>query len=829
MFRAAVTNENQLAIENVMQSVQQIVDDPDAQVRSDLVEQLPHVAMICQEAPHLFGDVLHSHLLGIIVKYLRDADNQVRQTAQAAVLALLKRGLLDNNTIEIEICPVVEFLSYMSPDFLSSGISLMSKMAPLIGAQLTEKVFLDRYIALCKDGAFYVRKTCATHFAELCAAVGRKALFRRLFPAFIDLCCDSVWGVRKACVDVMMPVSCCVTIQHRRLLLADILATHLNDDSKWVRTSAFQILGPFISTFAQQFTEVTYNQHGELVFTSQQDNHLSIRYSYEGIFPTKCAVRSPMCDTEDYNPKDSFTSSVIIQKPTMNNVEGCNNFTEDAQSLKDYLSIIRTNKLKPVNKDLDDTDDTEKYNPFFYYYIPPVLPLDDELVKAAIKSAMEKRVEKNSSDEVLTVDSTSGNNSEFTSIGPNAEKHSDVSSQAKTNAEEFDDARKSNDDDLSLPASQIESELLNDTLDIANLSMDKSSPDAKILNKKKESKSNGQEIVPRELVDYFLSMAEPEECSEMTAEFPHYCAFSFPAVALTLGRENWPYLKKAYQSLAGAAQWKVRRTLASSIHEIAIIVGEELAATDLVPIYDGFIKDLDEVRIGVLKHLAKFLKILKPADRCRYLPRLNDFLATDNEWNWRFREELATQLLEAVTLFSPSDVAQHIAPLSLQLLIDKVAAVRTVALSLVTEIVSHLSTDEPLVAALIHELKYTLAINARKWINRQTYALVCAQLIANNAITGEKFCEDMLPSLFNLSLDKVPNVRLAVARTLSKNVITMGSDWLGAQCTEEVEKKLKQMCLDPDRDVRILAGGDEYPSVGPLLQNKTEQSRNIFF
>lgn len=37
--------------------------------------------------------------------------------------------------------------------------------------------------------------------------------------------------------------------------------------------SAFQILGPFISTFAKQFTEVTYNQNGELIFTSTQDNY----------------------------------------------------------------------------------------------------------------------------------------------------------------------------------------------------------------------------------------------------------------------------------------------------------------------------------------------------------------------------------------------------------------------------------------------------------------------------------------------------------------------------------------------------------------------------
>lgn len=35
------------------------------------------MAMICQGAPHLFGDVLHDHLLGMITTYLRDSDNQV--------------------------------------------------------------------------------------------------------------------------------------------------------------------------------------------------------------------------------------------------------------------------------------------------------------------------------------------------------------------------------------------------------------------------------------------------------------------------------------------------------------------------------------------------------------------------------------------------------------------------------------------------------------------------------------------------------------------------------------------------------------------------------
>lgn len=40
-----------------------------------------------------------------------------------------------------------------------------------------------------------------------------------------------------------------------------------------------------------------------------------------------------------------------------------------------------------------------------------------------------------------------------------------------------------------------------------------------------------------------------------------------------------------------------------------MILGDQLTAADLVPIFNGFLKDLDEVRVGVLKHLYDFLKV----------------------------------------------------------------------------------------------------------------------------------------------------------------------------------------------------------------------------
>jgi serine/threonine-protein phosphatase 4 regulatory subunit 1 len=78
------------------------------------------------------------------------------------------------------------------------------------------------------------------------------------------------------------------------------------------------------------------------------------------------------------------------------------------------------------------------------------------------------------------------------------------------------------------------------------------------------------------------------------------------------------------------------------------------------------------------------LQLLRPPDRNLYLPRLSEFLLTDNQWNWRFREELANQLLATVNLFTPEDTRKHLTPIAIALLLDKVAAVRQVALCLVS-------------------------------------------------------------------------------------------------------------------------------------------------
>lgn len=129
---------------------------------------------------------------------------------------------------------------------------------------------------------------------------------------------------------------------------------------------------------------------------------------------------------------------------------------------------------------------------------------------------------------------------------------------------------------------------------------------------------DNQLIVPQLLIDHFISMTDTILAQNTDNEMAYHCAFSLPAVALTLGSQNWHLLKGTVEALAADLQYKVRRTVASSLHELAVILGPDIASKSLTPIFEGFIKDLDEVRIGVLKHLAHFLKVRVSCD-CNYL------------------------------------------------------------------------------------------------------------------------------------------------------------------------------------------------------------------
>ena len=149
-----------------------------------------------------------------------------------------------------------------------------------------------------------------------------------------------------------------------------------------------------------------------------------------------------------------------------------------------------------------------------------------------------------------------------------------------------------------------------------------------------------------------------------------HCAFSLPAVALTLGRANWPLLKVILDFLV----WNLTQKSCSGNLRVAgkrhAMEGEANTGqldpragcyprpwsrlprpcSHLQRLHQGpgrgwhifkqffnffFSKYLskfswsnNQVRIGVLKHLADFLSLLSPEARAEYLPRQGNHLVT---------------------------------------------------------------------------------------------------------------------------------------------------------------------------------------------------------
>uniref|UniRef100_A0A3P8SUG3 Uncharacterized protein n=1 Tax=Amphiprion percula TaxID=161767 RepID=A0A3P8SUG3_AMPPE len=337
-----------------------------------------------------------------------------------------------------------------------------------------------------------------------------------------------------------------------------------------------------------------------------------------------------------------------------------------------------------------------------------------------------------------------------------------------------------------------------------------------------EDKPKIQNVIPQQLLDQYLSMTDPARAQTVDTEIAKHCAFSLPGVALTLGRQNWHCLKDTYETLATDVQWKVRRTLAFSIHELAVILGDQLTAADLVPIFNGFLKDLDEVRIGVLKHLYDFLKLLHADKRREYLYQLQEFMVTDNSRNWRFRYELAEQLILIIELYSHYDVYDYLRQIALTLCSDKVSEVRWISYKLVVEILQKLyaSGADDLGLNFINELTVRFC-HCPKWVGRQAFAFICQAIVEEDCMPMEQFSQHLLPSLLSLSSDPVANVRVLVAKALRQSVMEKAYfKEPGCAYSDELEETVMTLQSDKDRDVRFFASLDPNKSLmdtAPLI------------
>ncbi|XP_072013364.1 serine/threonine-protein phosphatase 4 regulatory subunit 1-like isoform X2 [Amphiura filiformis] len=858
-----------------LECMARLSDDIEPLVRAEVMEQIPHIAMLCQENKMFFPDTIQEYILPTVVRYLTDNHNQVRKTSQAALLVLLEQDLIERADMEEHVCPVIIQLSCedSSDDYRTEAVALMSKVAPLVGKEITWRLFLPQFTELCSDSLFHIRKVCAANFGDICNVVGEEATEEMLLPKFEALCEDSVWGVRKACAECFMAVSWAVTRDVRKIRLSPLFVKLLCDQSRWVRMAAFQALGPFISTFADPAIsgiQVIYNADGTVQIASVEDMevdesartsaevHLSqdVPANEEDVIMESGVTRLKReFEEKEYEAvgklevslgkeeESEFNSFVFWRNPVpVIAVDGSSSEGSDSEGEQRPSDAAANESNTQLSLPTGPGGGTQQEGTLPDSGISsPVADSADAKPEEASQNtdsnqvnggggdatAVEQNLNEDIKDLVTTISSINLDEKQEGVTPPEKPERSELAN---------DDAASENGNGKVLKAAVNEANDLTETApQIGSTQVIGQRLDEKTLTfvngiVEEEWSGNGanrppqeedsdedeqslfQDVIPVELLDLYLSMTDPSRATTVDSEIACHCAFSLPGVALTLGRHNWKCLKLVYDTLASDMQWKVRRTLAFSIHEMALILGDEITTLDLVPIFNGFLRDLDEVRIGVLKHFADFTKLLKPELRRQYLTRMTDFLTTDNQRNWRFRLELAEQLVLLCDLFDPSDVCEHLFPIALTLAGDRVADVRFTAYKLLGVIFKkvNVTNNATLQRGFVNDI-ITKFAHSPRWFGRQTYVHLCQKLLDEQSMDPEMFAQHFLPSLLELTDDSIPNVKITLSKTLTQYVLPI--EYFRCRDNayhEQLMQALQQLQNDEDRDVRYFASLSPY-------------------
>ncbi|XP_067934475.1 serine/threonine-protein phosphatase 4 regulatory subunit 1-like isoform X2 [Watersipora subatra] len=828
----------------VLDALNKLAQDEEPSVRTEVAEHIPHIADYCvANSPHIEGlsNALSTAILPSLVRCLHDTHNQVRKTTQSALIILLENRLIDQVDVEELICPVLMDLflpEMLAEEHRTEAVSLMVRISLLVSKDVVEKLFLPKFCELCSESMFHIRKVCATSIGEMCRIVGPQLAEQYLLPKFFNLCEDGIWGVRKACTECFMDVSSSLSPNTRRAELAQLFVGLLCDQSRWVRMSAFQALGPFISTFAnpdstglyfdddgilrvrpevlagasklahdkieqgtlqvervpkEQIEQVTAEQVGQVIAeTVEQVTDEVTPASLSALCNQVLEVKGDLPSGVSTSPMQDMQDVVI--EGTGQSVNSSTNSSECLLSFEEVRLRQYTENTELVYQ--PGQSEQSKIADDFYsfkYWREPLPKLDLTSILKEVSSS-EQQLE--------ALASTFQQGIAINTVSP-AQSISQPQDQCQSYM--FGPASTPHSTTIPTYASVLAKPSVS-TQRTRHQSNESSG--AESMSSLSELMAKQQDIIPHLLLENYLSMIDPSRAQTVDSDIAQHCAYSLPAVAYTLGKQNWKCLRSLYETLVSDMQWKVRRTLAFSIHELAVILGSELTQSDLVPIFNGFMKDLDEVRVGVLSHLADFLRLLDAKFRKTYLPRLSEFLETDNSRVWRSRMDLAIQLLKMCDLYGSSDVVEYILPITMQLLADRVADVRQVALPLISGILSLLkeASQDQQRLSLINDMIEKLALST-KWSARQTYVQACHRILQDEAMTNVQFCRELLPSIVTLSVDKIPNVRLAASKLVSHPLMQIG--YFTSEENphrDDLINAVKQLQNDPDRDVRYFAG-----------------------
>ena len=289
------------------------------------------------------------------------------------------------------------------------------------------------------------------------------------------------------------------------------------------------------------------------------------------------------------------------------------------------------------------------------------------------------------------------------------------------------------------------------------------------------------------------------------------CAFNFPALVLVVGPENFAdVLYPTFSDLACDSCPAVRRTLASSLHEIAKLVGTDFAMTK-VQVSNLFADNCVEVleaMIGNLVHVIDALaryQVLQFGQAGQYSEDLSAALLkceniVSKTRNWRLHADCLEKFSCLANCISSSTIQQKYIPM----LFERILKARA------------LPCRQAAARTLLVILRFTIKSEDRANIMRRVRSDLARGSSCHTRMlflklgemsvmlfSREYFKANFFPELLGLSGDGVANVRLKLCTMLArlKSLLYLPSDRSLLQKLEETVKD--RLLHERDRDVTV--------------------------
>ena len=241
---------------------------------------------------------------------------------------------------------------------------------------------------------------------------------------------------------------------------------------------------------------------------------------------------------------------------------------------------------------------------------------------------------------------------------------------------------------------------------------------------------------------------------------------------MTYGNENWDKLKLCFIKMSEQKDENIILPLASSLGEIAKILGPELTESDLLEFVDKFYKNSGEIKMKILSILPDIIRNISSNKKNQYLENIKIMIGNRDD-KWRKRLNYSKIIGKYNNTYSDSIIYKRVFPIAINFCFDDVNQVRIksaghnsrIILQLISGDTEYKDKTLKIIQSFARSINYSY---------RQLFILMCKHIFEKKDV-WEK---DISPLLVDLAYDKIINVRISLAKFIYKVINKNKYDYL---------------------------------------------------